>query len=169
MKNKEINKTIADYASIPITMGDLQQSFSLMNLLDYFVAVERLVLYDSIILVGATPHAQSETSRFGKFARDTLKPWFDAGVIFFDTEPAPLQDIRNLTNDLVTIGNKTKGGQTLETRLEDAFFETGRLIASEKARHLPGLPLLRQAPYYMRKAYVSQVIRCAIWWKITLT
>ncbi|MFN9137214.1 MAG: hypothetical protein ACK5YE_15335, partial [Planctomyces sp.] len=107
-------------------------------------------------MVGSTPHAASAESRVGRTISEKLKPWLDEGVLVFDTEPAPLQDIQRMTNDLVTIGNSTRDAQSQDRRLENAFFETGRLVAAEKARRRPALPLLRQAPYYERSANVPQ-------------
>ena len=156
MAELHANDAIVDYAGVLKTVGDLQDRFSLMNLLDYCVIVEGLVLHNRLVMVGATPHAVSEGSRVGEKIREKLKPWMDEGALVFDTEPAPLQDIRAMTNDLVTIGNRTRGGQSRDAMLEDAWFETGRLVASEKARRRPALPLLRQAPYYERSANVPQ-------------
>jgi hypothetical protein len=156
MTELHANDAIVDYAGILKTVGDLQDRFSLMNLLDYCVIVEGLVLHNRLVMVGSTPHAASAESRVGRTISEKLKPWLDEGVLVFDTEPAPLQDIQRMTNDLVTIGNSTRDAQSQYRRLENAFFETGRLVAAEKARRRPALPLLRQAPYYERSANVPQ-------------
>lgn len=156
MSELHANDAIVDYAGMLKTVGDLQDRFSLMNLLDYCVIVEGLVLHNRLVMVGASEHARSEESRLGGKIREKLRPWLDEGVLVFDTEPTPLQDVRAMTNDLVTIGNRTRGGQSRDIMLEDAWFETGRLVASEKARRRPALPLLRQAPYYERSAHVPQ-------------
>jgi hypothetical protein len=150
------NDALVDYSGILKTVGDLQDEFSLLNLLDYCAIVEGLVLHDRLVMVGATDHSKSQESRIAVKITEKLAPWLSANVLVYDPDPAPIQDVRRLTNDLVTIGNRTRGGRTLDVKLEDAFFESGRLIASEKSRRRPALPLLRQVPYYEKQAQVLE-------------
>jgi len=154
MQELHPNDALVDYAGILKTVGDLQEEFSLINLLDYCVLVEGLVLHNRLVMVGSDEHSRS--GRVGDKIQEKLKPWIDEGVIVFDTTPPPVEDIQVLTNGLVTIGNRTRGGKSLDQKLEDAFFETGRLIACEKAHRRPALPLLRQAPYYEKHVNVPQ-------------
>ena len=150
------NDALVDYAGILKTVGDLQDEFSLLNLLDYCAIVEGLVMHDRLVMVGATEHSKAKDSRIAVKIAEKLAPWLSANVLIYDPEPAPIQDVRRLTNELVTIGNRTRSGRTLDAKLEDAFFESGRLIASEKARRRPALPLLRQVPYYEKQAQVLE-------------
>ncbi len=86
MTELHANDAIVDYAGILKTVGDLQDRFSLMNLLDYCVIVEGLVLHNRLVMVGATPHAASAESRVWRTISEKLKPWLDEGVLVFDTD-----------------------------------------------------------------------------------
>jgi hypothetical protein len=128
------NDALVDYAGILKTVGDLQDEFSLLNLLDYCAIVEGLVLHDRLVMVGATEHSKSKDSRFAVKIAEKLAPWLSANVLIYDPDPAPIQDVRRLTNDLVTIGNRTRSGRTLDAKLEDAFFESGEKQGTDPAR-----------------------------------
>ena len=165
MPSLDPNDALIDYAGVLKTVGDLQDRFSLLNFLDYCAIVEGLVLHERLVMVGATPHAQSEESGISQKIVEKLKDWIDAGVLVFDESPSAIQDVPAQLEDLKRLGSAMdrlhrtgaeRRGEKAALGLEDAWFESSRIIAAEKSRGRPALPLLRQAPYYEKSALVPE-------------
>ena len=154
------NDALVDYAGILKTISDLQNDFTLLNFLDYCVLVEGIVLHNSLIMVGATQTAKTEEAPTVVRIRNELAPWNDSGALAFEEQSPAIQKIRKLTPELVTGSEKTVEGRALPLMLEQAWFETGRIVAAERVHKRPALPLLRQAPYYERDALVRKTMRC---------
>ncbi len=133
---------IVDYSGIGKTVNDLRSRFQLLEFLDLCSFMEGVVLHDRVIIVGIEKSPEKW--------KPALQPLLDAGVLI----PEPSLSTPVSINQRLVSGKEGSG--YLRQRLDDAYFETSRLISAEKIYHCSAIALLRQKPVYERAAYTSE-------------
>jgi len=151
--NNFISRALVDYSGFSKTIKDIHGRFNLLNFLDFCSIIEGIVLHDKLIIVGGKKLLEG--------AYELLQPLFREGIIEFETSkstPAKLSADYNPSslNNNRFYDNRTKSYPLPGYGLNDAWFETGRLIGAERTHNLPSLTLLRQRPFYEKEANVGQ-------------
>lgn len=147
-----ISEALVDYSGIGKTVNDLLGRFSVLQFLDFCTFIEGVVLYDRLIMVGGGAMRADGTEG------DVITRWNENIQLLFDESVVVREEQRSSPINVGVRPERKRRFENVEYQMgytiEDAWYETGRLIGAEKIYKKPSLPLLRQKPYYEKSAHV---------------
>lgn len=136
----EISSAIIDYSGFEKTVNDIFAGYEKMRFLDLCAIIEGIVLYDKLIVVG--------DSTIGNFQNS--KNLFDNNIAVKYSEPLPPDRNRKKHNQEDIVHRRDWGYS-----LDDAWYETKRLLGAEKILGVPALRLEREKFYYSENALIN--------------
>ena len=152
--NQYLSEALVDYSGIGKTVNDLLGRFSILQFLDFCSLIEGVVLYDRLIMVGGVANrVGGPDDNIEDRWNEGLKLLLDESVIVREKEKSRPLNIGEKP-DRNKIDRNT--GISLGYTIEDAWYETGRLLGAEQLYRKPSLPLLRQKPFYEKSAHVIE-------------
>ena len=154
-EEKYLCTALVDYSGLGKTVNYLLtgfKEFSIVNFLDFCTILEAVVLYDKLIVVG-DPKKENDNF-FGP-----LKELSKNGILEHESQRSRIAKIprpfsREQRSYYSHSYSRSKKDELIN--IEDAWFETGRIIGAEREYGCSALALLRQKPLYEKYAYVSE-------------
>ena len=145
---ESLSSAIVDSSGLLKTLqGALQGGYrreeQLLTILDFLALAEGVVLNDKLVVVeaglgfnsGNNRHSRSGTDDEDLGWHELIRPLEEAGII--DAKPVAIKAKRLPDQDARRSGVD-----------QDAWFETGRIVAAEKELKIPALPMMRQRAVY---------------------
>ncbi len=141
----EFSSALIDYSAFEKTLNDIFEGFEDMRFMDLCVLIEGIVLYDKLVIIGKTSMPLGKNHNY----RNTdILIKNDAAVEYTDKIASVNIKKRHCREDVEQSGDPGHS-------LEDAWYETKRLLGAEKKLGIPALRLEREKFYYAENALVN--------------
>lgn len=141
----EFSSAIVDYSAFEKTLNDIFEGFEEMRFMDLCVLIEGIVLYDKLVIIGKTDASFGRNPNY-KNADILVKN--DVAVEYADKIAYVNIKKRHCREDVEQSSDRGHS-------LEDAWYETKRLLGAEKKLGIPALRLEREKFYYSENALVN--------------
>lgn len=143
------SQALVDYSGLGKTVRGIRESFSMPNFFDFCSFIEGVILYDKLMLVGSLEARAKVPAGAVNNIDEALKPLLHEMILIEDE--GELQAL-----DLGTPPSRKTRDRKTKMSVQDAWYETGRLLAAEQKYRIPSLPLLRQKVFYEKTAHVVE-------------
>lgn len=143
------SQALVDMSGFGKTLNDIQGGFSALEFFDFCTAVEGIVLFDELLPVGDMDKCPENWKQHFDYLAEN-------GVIghpITNSKIAKLNEDINLRGGYISIS----GNKTSRSTLQDAYFESSRLIGAEDSSGIPALSLVRHRPIYERHAKLKEM------------
>lgn len=141
----KFSSVLVDYSALEKTLNDIFDRFEDMRFMDLCVLIEGIVLYDKLVIIG---------KRNISFGKDSNYKNTDV-LIKNGVAVEYSQKIANVNIEKKHCGEDIEQSRDPGYSLEDAWYETKRLIGAEKKLGIPALRLEREKFYYSENALVN--------------
>ena len=154
-EEKFLSTALVDYSGLGKTVNYLFtgiRGLSIVTFLDFCTILEAVILYDKLIVVG---DPKKENSNFFGPLQELVKN----GILTHESQRSRIAKIprpfsrEQRANHFYSFHRPNKDELI---NIEDAWFETGRIIGAEREYGCSALALLRQKPIYEKYAYVPE-------------
>lgn len=141
----EFSSALVDYSAFEKTLNDIFEGFEIMRFMDLCVLIEGIVLYDKLVIIGKTSKPLGKNPNYKN--SDIL---VENGVAIEYTDRITSVNIKK-KHFREDIERRSDWGHSLD----DAWYETKRLLGAEKKLGIPALRLEREKFYYSENALVN--------------